>query len=51
VHKLLLDVPTHLETDRLHLRETKKQADGTLSGTLLFGLLCSEFEARGSAAA
>jgi RimJ/RimL family protein N-acetyltransferase len=60
--KLLLEIPTDLETDRLHLRcyqvaercgfvheghlrENKKHADGTLSGTLSYGLLRSEFEA------
>jgi len=59
--KLLLEIPTRLETDRLHLRcyqvaercgfvreghlrETRKHADGTLSGTLYYGLLRSEFE-------
>ena len=28
-----------------HVRENKRNADGTLSGTLYFGLLKSEFEA------
>jgi aminoglycoside 6'-N-acetyltransferase len=29
-----------------HLRETKKNPDGTMSGTLFYGLLRSDFEAR-----
>jgi aminoglycoside 6'-N-acetyltransferase len=29
-----------------HIRENKKNADGTMSGTLLYGLLRSEYEAR-----
>jgi len=28
-----------------HIRENRRNADGTLSGTLHFGLLRSEFEA------
>jgi aminoglycoside 6'-N-acetyltransferase len=29
-----------------HIRENKKNADGRLSGTLLYGLLQSEYEAQ-----